>query len=173
MSDAINLPIVPSSLAAWCEPDNPDEWETLCAVVRAKGSADGRRPLADGWILGLWPDSGMPKEVIEFARKVESSHGIVGEPRTDLHKPPLPPPSIDCVVEFGRWYGLPVDEHMDLQTQIAWDHWQRAWNAGSADAAERSAKLCAEWARIAESGKRHGVKCGAQECARLIRENIK
>jgi hypothetical protein len=34
---------------------------------------------------------------------------------------------------------------------------------------ERCAKLCTEWARICDSGKRHGAKIGAQECAKLIR----
>jgi hypothetical protein len=35
---------------------------------------------------------------------------------------------------------------------------------------ERCAKLCTEWARICDSGKRHGAKIGAQECAELIRK---
>ena len=39
-----------------------------------------------------------------------------------------------------------------------------------ADQKERLAKLCEEWARICESGRRHGCKVGARECARLIRE---
>ena len=37
-----------------------------------------RQPLSDGWILGLWPDTGFPKKVIEFARKIEAWHGITG-----------------------------------------------------------------------------------------------
>lgn len=42
----------------------------------------------------------------------------------------LPPPDVDCVVAFGRWYGMPVDQDMDIQTQVAWENWQIAWNAG-------------------------------------------
>ena len=33
-------------------------------------------PLSDGRILGMWPDSGMPLKLIEFARCVEAAHGI-------------------------------------------------------------------------------------------------
>lgn len=36
---------------------------------------------------------------------------------------------------------------------------------------ERYAKLCEEWASICESGRRHGCKVGALECAKLIRAN--
>jgi hypothetical protein len=35
-----------------------------------------RQPLSDGWILGMWPDTGFPLEVIRFARAIERSHGI-------------------------------------------------------------------------------------------------
>lgn len=31
---------------------------------------------SDGRILGMWPDSGMPLKLIEFARCVEAAHGI-------------------------------------------------------------------------------------------------
>lgn len=41
----------------------------------------------------------------------------------------LPPPTIDCVVAFTTWYGFAVCEDMDIQTQIAWENWQIAWNA--------------------------------------------
>lgn len=33
-------------------------------------------PLSDGRILGMWPNSGMPRELIAFARCVEAAHGI-------------------------------------------------------------------------------------------------
>lgn len=33
---------------------------------------------------------------------------------------------------------------------------------------ERCAKVCKEWASICDSGRRHGAKVGAQECAKLI-----
>ncbi len=44
-----------------------------------------RQPLSDGWILGMWPDTGYPLEVIRFARAIERWHGIgvyqtTGEP---------------------------------------------------------------------------------------------
>jgi hypothetical protein len=42
----------------------------------------------------------------------------------------LPPPDVDCVVAFGHWYGMPVEQDMDIQTQVAWENWQIAWNAG-------------------------------------------
>lgn len=41
----------------------------------------------------------------------------------------LPPADVDCVVAFGEWYGMPVDDEMDIQTQVAWENWQIAWNA--------------------------------------------
>lgn len=86
----IKLQPVPRVLLAFTDQDNPDEWETLCAVVRNyareavlrdRAAAPGREhhPLSDGWILGLWPDTGMPDRVIEFARAIEASHGI-GKP---------------------------------------------------------------------------------------------
>ncbi len=37
---------------------------------------------------------------------------------------------------------------------------------------ESHAKTCDEWARICDSGKRHGAKIGAQECAKLIRTSM-
>lgn len=37
---------------------------------------------------------------------------------------------------------------------------------------ESHAKTCDEWARICDSGKRHGAKVGAQECAKLIRASM-
>ena len=53
------------------------------------------------------------------------------------------------------------------------DMWMAAWTIASAmhttDERNRCANLCDEWARICDSGRRHGAKIGAQECARLIR----
>lgn len=46
----------------------------------------------------------------------------------------LPPPSIQCVCAFTDWFGMPIDADMDIQTQVAWENWQIAWNA-SLDAA--------------------------------------
>ena len=38
-----------------------------------------RKPLTDGWILGMWPDTGFPLQVIKFARAIERVHGIGAE----------------------------------------------------------------------------------------------
>ncbi len=47
--------------------------------------------------------------------------------------------TIDCVVAFGRWYGMPVAEDMDITTEIAWRNWQAAWNAAMSEAAKMEA----------------------------------
>lgn len=47
--------------------------------------------------------------------------------------------TIDCVVAFGQWYGMPVAEDMDIATDIAWKNWQAAWNAAMAEAARAEA----------------------------------
>lgn len=88
---SIKLQPVPRSLLPFTDMDNPDEWETLCAVVqnyareavlrdRAAHPQRDVVPLSDGWILGMWPDTGFPDKVIEFARKVEACHGIGSKP---------------------------------------------------------------------------------------------
>ena len=38
-----------------------------------------KEPLTDGWILGMWPDTGFPLQVIKFARAIERVHGIGGK----------------------------------------------------------------------------------------------
>ena len=38
-----------------------------------------RKPLTDGWILGMWPDTGFPHLVLKFARAIEAAHGIKGD----------------------------------------------------------------------------------------------
>ncbi len=43
------------------------------------------------------------------------------------------------------------------------------WIAAERDAEDRHSMLCIEWAKICDSGRRHGAKVGAQECANLIR----
>ena len=43
------------------------------------------------------------------------------------------------------------------------------WIASERDAEDRLSMLCIEWARICDSGRRHGPKIGARECANLIR----
>lgn len=44
--------------------------------LRRFAQALERQPLSDGWILGMWPDTGFPLQVIRFARAIESAHGI-------------------------------------------------------------------------------------------------
>lgn len=52
--------------------------------------------------------------------------------------------------------------------------WMAAWTIAWAMATQMERNeceaLCLEWARICDSGKRHGAKIGAQECARLIEQ---
>jgi hypothetical protein len=43
------------------------------------------------------------------------------------------------------------------------------WIAAERDAEKRHSRICIEWAKICDSGRRHGAKVGAQECANLIR----
>jgi hypothetical protein len=43
------------------------------------------------------------------------------------------------------------------------------WIAAEREAEDRHSRLCIEWAKICDSGRRHGAKVGAQECANLIR----
>lgn len=67
-----------------------------------------------------------------------------------------PPATIQCVVAFEKWYRLPVCENMDLQTEIAWDHWQHAWHASKLDSDREQADnhtLQAAW-RIADEASR-------------------
>lgn len=76
-----------------------------------------------------------------------------------------PPATIECVTAFSKWYGLPVCEHMDIQTEVAWDHWQHAWNSAKRDSdyeQAQNATLQAAW-RIADEASRelidgHGIK---------------
>lgn len=63
-----------------------------------------------------------------------------------------PPATIQCVAAFEKWYRLSVCENMDLQTEIAWDHWQHAWYASKLDSDREQAEnhtLQAAW-RIAD-----------------------
>ena len=47
--------------------------QSMCAISCGTSRIE---PLSDGRILGMWPDSGMPNKLIEFARCVEAAHGI-------------------------------------------------------------------------------------------------
>ena len=33
--------------------------------------------------------------------------------------------------EFEKWHHFPVTDDMDIQTEVAWENWQAAWNAGA------------------------------------------
>ena len=30
---------------------------------------------------------------------------------------------------FESWYGMPVEENMDIKTKVAWSNWCAAWDA--------------------------------------------
>ena len=76
-----------------------------------------------------------------------------------------PPATIECVTAFSKWYGMPVCENMDIQTDVAWDHWQHAWHAAKRDSDREQAEnatLQAAW-RIADEASReliegHGMR---------------
>ena len=73
-----------------------------------------------------------------------------------------------------RFAGVDNGAHTwDVAPQHVKDMWLAAWTIAAAvnreDEREACAKLCDEWARICDSGKRHGAKVGAQECAKMIR----
>lgn len=76
-----------------------------------------------------------------------------------------PPATIQCVNAFSKWYGLPVCEDMDIQTEVAWAHWQRAWHASKLDSDREQAEnatLQMAW-RIADEASRelidgHSIK---------------
>ena len=63
--------------AAVAQPDycpiGGEPCQSMCAVPCGTSRIE---PLSDGRILGMWPDSGMPNKLIEFARCVEAAHGI-------------------------------------------------------------------------------------------------
>ncbi len=76
-----------------------------------------------------------------------------------------PPATIECITAFTSWYRLPVCDDMDIQTEIAWDNWQHAWNASKRDSYREQAQnvmLQAAW-RIADEASRelvdgHGMR---------------
>lgn len=72
-----------------------------------------------------------------------------------------PPASIECATAFTKWFGLsPLDSDIDIQTEVAWDHWQHAWHAAIADydrQQARNATLQAAW-RIADEASRELVE---------------
>lgn len=62
-------------------------------------------------------------------------------------------------VRYSPCNKLPLVRLSDAQAAIA---------KAIKDEREACARVCAEWARICDSGKRHGAKVGAQECEKLI-----
>lgn len=71
-----------------------------------------------------------------------------------------PPASIQCVAAFTEWFGFSVSEDMDIQTSIAWDNWQFAWNTAKADSDREMASwgtLQMAW-RIADEASREIVE---------------
>ena len=54
-------------------PTSGEPCQSMCAIPCGTSRIE---PLSDGRILGMWPDSGMPNKLIEFARCVEAAHGI-------------------------------------------------------------------------------------------------
>lgn len=71
-----------------------------------------------------------------------------------------PPATIECVAAFTKWYGMPVREDMDIQTEVAWDNWQHAWHAAKRDSDREKAEnatLQAAW-RIADEASRELIE---------------
>lgn len=56
----------------------------------------------------------------------------LGIENRNLRRIKLPPADADCAAAFSAWFGMPVDDDMDIQTSVAWEHWQFAWNAALA-----------------------------------------
>ena len=72
-----------------------------------------------------------------------------------------PPATIECITAFTSWYRLPVCDDMDIQTAIAWHHWQHAWNASKLDSDREQAQnatLQTAW-RIADEASRELIEC--------------
>lgn len=44
-------------------------------------------------------------------------------------------------IDFENWYGMELDENMDIQTQCAYDNWCVAWNASKSDSEAKHAEL--------------------------------
>ena len=48
--------------------------------------------------------------------------------------------------EFEKWHRFPVTDDMDIQTEVAWDNWQAAWDACNATiGAEIDCRLCVRY----------------------------
>ena len=38
---------------------------------------------------------------------------------------------------FESWYGMPVEENMDIQTKVAWYNWCAAWDKATKHIAQQ------------------------------------
>ena len=48
--------------------------------------------------------------------------------------------------EFEKWHRFPVTDDMDIQTEVAWENWQAAWDVCNATiGAEIDCRLCARY----------------------------
>ena len=61
-----------------------------------------------------------------------------------------------CKDAFEQWYQLGVCMHMDIQTEIAWENWQAAWNAAAASLTAKAEetsydRTCSMWLTEATS----------------------
>lgn len=65
---------IPDPAGAWVRYD--DHVAALATQKTPAMNDNAAAPLSDGRILGIWPNSGMPRELIAFARCVEAAHGI-------------------------------------------------------------------------------------------------
>lgn len=82
---------------------------------------------------------------------------------------------VDAAIEaalLAAGYRAYVTAQQSLGGANRWLEDRVIYRAAMRDAVERCMKQCDEWARICDSGKRHGAKVGAQECAKLIRLNV-
>ena len=43
-----------------------------------------------------------------------------------------------CRKDFEKWHGFDVCEDMDIQTSVAWENWQKAWNSARETLTEKA-----------------------------------
>lgn len=43
-----------------------------------------------------------------------------------------------CKEAFEKWHGFDVCDDMDIQTSVAWENWQKAWNAARETLTEKA-----------------------------------
>ena len=52
-----------------------------------------------------------------------------------------------CKEAFEMWYRLGVAMHMDIQTEVAWENWQAAWNAARNSLTDQELRVGVEFQR--------------------------